>query len=148
MTKPEKEDANKCNIKEMLYDALLEARFKGRVACGLYETAESFEKNPNLRGICILPKETLDNECLLFMMETFCRENNLPVIKVGDMVKLAENAGLKSPDSATGEELNCILIKTHISTLRRCKANRKMYALERLCVDLATDGKQINIDVE
>ena len=32
------------NIKEMLYDALLEARFKGRVACGLYETAESFEK--------------------------------------------------------------------------------------------------------
>ena len=46
-------------------------------------------RNPSLGGICILPNETLqyqEDECLLFMMETYCRENIIPIIKVCQFV--------------------------------------------------------------
>jgi len=149
MTKPEQEDTNNCNVQKILCEGLLEARLKGKVTCGLYETAEVLERIPSLRGICILPKETECQEdgCLLFMMETFCRENNIPLVKVGNMIKLAENVGLKYSENANWEELNCILIKTGISGLRRSSVvYRRIDALENICIDFAKHDKQVVVD--
>ncbi|XP_065069455.1 growth arrest and DNA damage-inducible protein GADD45 gamma-like [Rhopilema esculentum] len=152
MTKPEQEVTEKCDVQGILHAALVEAKCKGKVTCGLYETAEALESKNSPDGICILSKgslESLDDGGLLFMMEAFCRENNIPIVKVSDVKKLAESVGLKSAHEDDGESLNCVFIKTcRYNLSRKSRPSKKVHELLRLCNCFAKRGMQVVADVE
>eukprot|EP00112_Aurelia_sp_Birch-Aquarium-sp1_P008263 Seg1905.5 transcript_id=Seg1905.5/GoldUCD/mRNA.D3Y31 product="Growth arrest and DNA damage-inducible protein GADD45 gamma" protein_id=Seg1905.5/GoldUCD/D3Y31 len=151
MTKPEQEETDSCDVQRILLETMVEANSRGRVTCGLYETAETLEQNTSLSGICVLSKEELENpdfDGLLFMMETFCLENDIPIIKVNNVKRLAEETGLKPCDENGGEQLNCILIQIHNTRARRSRPNKKIDDLLKICDHYEREGKQIFVDME
>ncbi|XP_064625469.1 growth arrest and DNA damage-inducible protein GADD45 gamma-like [Lineus longissimus] len=109
-----------------LKDSLQIAQEQGRVTCGIYATANMLEACPDHVMFCVLPVTSCgvvekDLQCTL--IEAFCSENDVRLIKVDSSERLAKLLGEKKKpvndnDFAAGRrgststlDFNCVLVQ-------------------------------------
>ncbi|XP_013406170.1 growth arrest and DNA damage-inducible protein GADD45 gamma isoform X2 [Lingula anatina] len=111
------------DIRSALQTCLLEAWEQGRLTCGVYHAASMLEKNPDEVMLCVLADDNFQDVALRIhftLLEAFCWENDIRVIKVDASSKLANLLGDGEPvndnDVAAGRsarqgDFSCVLIE-------------------------------------
>lgn len=93
---------------------LQKAREEGRLVVGVYECAQMLQNTPDEVGLCLLP-DVADTEDVTVqihhkLVEAFCWENDIEVIKVDSFKNLGK---MFQGDKADGSsvDVGCILIQ-------------------------------------
>lgn len=114
--------SNKMEIGAAVRDALLVAKAQGRLTCGVYESGKILEMDPDGVMLCVLPNNASDDVTLhihFTLIEAFCWENAIRLLKVDSVEKLAKVLGdrpINDNDIAAGrtscltQDFNCILL--------------------------------------
>lgn len=121
-------NSNNMDVGTALRDTLICAKKTDRVICGIYESGQKLERDPDNVMLCILPNNDTNDVTLHIhytLIEAFCWENEIRLIKVDSAEKLAKLLGEKKPsrplndnDIASGRitrnstaDFNCILVE-------------------------------------
>ncbi|XP_013406064.1 growth arrest and DNA damage-inducible protein GADD45 alpha-like [Lingula anatina] len=104
--------------------SLQEAKETNRVTCGVYQAARRLEESSDHVMLCVLAADTLDNLelCIHFtLLEAYCWENDIQVIKVDSATKLGklllgDSLPANDNDFAAGrsnnaQSLDCALVE-------------------------------------
>lgn len=139
-------------LSEDLKEMLVEAQEQDRLTCGVYESGKLLEMNPEGIMLCVLPENSASDVTLhihLTLIEAFCWENDIGIIKVDSVEKLAklldvveetnnvENQALVWSKKETGPapvDYNCILIE--YPTGKCSPAEEKLLDFHRITCDL------------
>lgn len=106
------------DIGEALKEVLLKALEAERITCGAFAGAKLLSSNPDNVSLCILPdvNPTVDVTVHIQhkLIEAYCWENDIPVLKVDSMEKLTSLCKTKTGNemnSVDTSDLSCILIE-------------------------------------
>lgn len=109
---------NRSGIGRAVSSALSEAKTENRLICGLMPAISSLAKNPDDALLCLLP-ETRPGDSATHMqtvlLQAFCYENCIPVIKVDCREKLAELCGLAAYSKTRSIECHCVVITRNLT---------------------------------
>ncbi|XP_013406188.1 growth arrest and DNA damage-inducible protein GADD45 gamma [Lingula anatina] len=107
-----------------LQQSVVEARREGRITCGVYQAARVLENDPDDVMVCILAADTsqdLELHIHFTLLEAFCWENDIKIIKVDSASKLKklvydDNLPANDNDEAIGHrpgtrDVDCVLIQ-------------------------------------
>jgi growth arrest and DNA-damage-inducible protein len=112
-----------------LKDVLLDAAEQNRLTCGIYECGKLLEMNPDGIMLVLLPESTKEDVALhihLTLIEAFCWENDIRVLKVDSLAKVAsllpnkenepsesdtESIDRSSTNAGSATDYNCVLIE-------------------------------------
>lgn len=143
--------SNEGGLGEDLKETLVEAQEQERLTCGVYESGKLLEMNPDGIMLCILPENSASDVTLhihLTLIEAFCWENDIRVIKVDSVEKLAklfevaedvggaDNQGPRWPKKENGSavDYNCVLVE--YPTGKCSPAEEKLLDFHRVTCDL------------
>eukprot|EP00918_Siedleckia_nematoides_P083680 GHVU01183436.1.p1 GENE.GHVU01183436.1~~GHVU01183436.1.p1 ORF type:complete len:149 (-),score=19.93 GHVU01183436.1:1511-1957(-) len=111
---------------EALQDVLMAAKNEGRLTCGVYESGQLLEVNPEEVMLCILPsgeEKDITLHIHFTLIEAFCWENSISLLKVDSATKLAKlladsnNGSLPANDNyiaanrVARTDFNCVLVR-------------------------------------
>ncbi|XP_048763988.1 growth arrest and DNA damage-inducible protein GADD45 beta-like [Ostrea edulis] len=111
------------NIGQALKDTLLQALAQGRLVLGVMSSAKLLEVNPESVMVCILPASVPSHDVTFHIQQTlveaFCVEHGIPILKICDSEKLAltlaekqDSANNNSDKQEDGEkDLTCVLVQ-------------------------------------
>ncbi|XP_013406087.1 growth arrest and DNA damage-inducible protein GADD45 alpha-like [Lingula anatina] len=135
------------DICRSLCASVVKAREEGRLTCGVYQAARVLETNTDHVMLCILAADTLDDLELSIhftLLEAYCWENDIRVIKVDSATKLwrllfDDNLPANANNYVAGcsddlRALDCVLIEfpkenksdADARVLDFCKANENV----------------------
>jgi growth arrest and DNA-damage-inducible protein len=114
--------SNDISISNALRGTLLIAKEQSRITCGVYDTAKRMEINPVNIMLCDMSAEYVSDVTMLIhftLMEAFCWENEIRLLKVESSSKLAKLIGdVKpiiddngNPRTFKSDDLKCLLIE-------------------------------------
>ncbi|KAM4634748.1 growth arrest and DNA damage-inducible protein GADD45 gamma-like [Polymixia lowei] len=95
-----------------LREALLSAQNEDRLTVGVYESAKIMNDDPDSVSFCVLAVDE-EFECDIALqihftlIQSFCFDNDISIVRVSDMQRLAEIVGDKADQF---EDAHCILI--------------------------------------
>nr|XP_023658793.1 growth arrest and DNA damage-inducible protein GADD45 gamma-like [Paramormyrops kingsleyae] len=95
-----------------LRQALISAQSESRLTIGVYESAKIMNDDPDSVSFCILATDE-EYECDIALqihftlIQAFCFDNDINIVRVNDMQRLADIIGDKSGDV---EDAHCVLI--------------------------------------
>ncbi|XP_048763548.1 growth arrest and DNA damage-inducible protein GADD45 gamma-like [Ostrea edulis] len=99
------------NTGQMLKDVLVQAKEEGRATFGIYECAQLLNTNSDDVTLCILPPGDVNDVTVHIhhtLMEAFCLENDIKLIKVDSLEKLeAVFSGTSNTDML---DCSCVLV--------------------------------------
>ncbi|XP_062867557.1 growth arrest and DNA damage-inducible protein GADD45 gamma-like [Trichomycterus rosablanca] len=101
------------NESKALVEAVQGADVEGRVTVGVYECAKIMNEDPDSVSFCVLAMDE-EFECDIALqihftlIQAFCFDNDISIVRVNDVQRLAEIVGAKSED----EDCHCLLITT------------------------------------
>lgn len=90
----------------LLKDVLVRAKLDNRLTCGVYQAAKKLDMEPERVMLCIhadLCTDDVAHQLHFALMEAFCWENQIRLLKVGDMAsieKLCEGVAPLTPAAA------------------------------------------------
>uniref|UniRef100_A0A673AR44 Growth arrest and DNA damage inducible gamma n=1 Tax=Sphaeramia orbicularis TaxID=375764 RepID=A0A673AR44_9TELE len=99
-------------IGKSLKEALVCAHSEDRLTVGVYESAKIMTEDPDSVSFCVLAMDE-EFECDIALqihftlIQSFCFDNDISIVRVGDMQRLAEIVGDKADQL---EDTHCILI--------------------------------------
>ncbi|KAM9642301.1 growth arrest and DNA damage-inducible protein GADD45 gamma isoform 1-T1 [Trichechus inunguis] len=104
-----------------LHDLLLSAQRQGCLTAGVYESAKVLNVDPDNVTFCVLAADEEDEGDIALqihftLIQAFCCENDIDIVRVGDVQRLAAIVGAGDEAGAPGD-LHCILIS--VSALPR-----------------------------
>lgn len=145
--------SDESGLSEDMKEMLVEAQEQDRLTCGIYESGKLLEMNPDGIMLCILPENSENDVTLhihLTLIEAFCWENDIRVIKVDSVEKLAkllevieettdaEGQGprwsKKESGTSAAIDYNCVLIE--YPTGKCSPAEEKLLDFHRVTCDL------------
>eukprot|EP00105_Crassostrea_gigas_P043712 XP_019927860.1 PREDICTED: growth arrest and DNA damage-inducible protein GADD45 gamma [Crassostrea gigas] len=110
-------------IGQALKDSLLQAVSEDRVVRGVMSCAKLLEVSPECVMVCILPASVPSHDVTFHIQQTlveaFCVEHAIPILKIGDLEKLAvifagrkdvANSLENNQDEGEGD-LTCLLVQ-------------------------------------
>lgn len=107
-------------VSSSLQEMLVDAQRQGRLTQGIYHSGTLLAKSPDSVMLCILPEDASSDVALhihLTLIEAFCWENDIRVVKVDSVEKieklLKETAADLEDDDFTSwpsADYNCLLI--------------------------------------
>uniref|UniRef100_A0A672JQF7 Growth arrest and DNA damage-inducible protein GADD45 gamma-like n=2 Tax=Salarias fasciatus TaxID=181472 RepID=A0A672JQF7_SALFA len=95
-----------------LKEALVCAQSEGRLTVGVYESAKIMTDDPDSVSFCVLATDE-EFECDIALqihftlIQSFCFDNDISIVRVSDMQRLAELVGGKTQQL---EDAHCVLI--------------------------------------
>lgn len=112
-------DAERMTFGTALKQVVQNAAESRRLTAGVFECAQHLNNNPDNVAMCILPMGTDDedvtNHIQHTLVEAFCWENDIPLIKVDSAKKLAaiiEQTDLSCTDNhVSAMDYGCVLIQ-------------------------------------
>ncbi|XP_062566456.1 growth arrest and DNA damage-inducible protein GADD45 gamma-like [Saccostrea cucullata] len=110
MMQNEKRNAN---TGRMLKDVLIQAEVDGRTTFGIYECAQLLNTNPDDVTLCVLPTG-FNNDVTVHihhtLMEAFCLENDIKLLKVDSLGKLESIFSGKESSNTNVIDCSCVLV--------------------------------------
>uniref|UniRef100_A0A8W8M0N0 Ribosomal protein eL8/eL30/eS12/Gadd45 domain-containing protein n=1 Tax=Magallana gigas TaxID=29159 RepID=A0A8W8M0N0_MAGGI len=116
-------EAHPLQIGQALKDSLLQAVSEDRVVRGVMSCAKLLEVSPECVMVCILPASVPSHDVTFHIQQTlveaFCVEHAIPILKIGDLEKLAvifagrkdvANSLENNQDEGEGD-LTCLLVQ-------------------------------------
>ncbi|TWW66780.1 growth arrest and DNA damage-inducible protein GADD45 gamma-like isoform X2 [Takifugu flavidus] len=97
---------------QCLQEALLCAQSETRLTAGVYESAKLMTEDPDSVSFCVLAMDE-EFECDIALqihftlIQSFCFDNDISIVRVSDMQRLAEIVGNKADQL---EDAHCVLI--------------------------------------
>ncbi|KAK3089781.1 hypothetical protein FSP39_006480 [Pinctada imbricata] len=106
----------KCEVGTALIKTIELAVTDSRLVCGTFQSADMLSTCPESITLCILPdyKEDSDVSILIQhkLIEAYCWENDIPVIKVNGVAGLQKVVSLKNDQNNNANtDLSCLLIQ-------------------------------------
>jgi growth arrest and DNA-damage-inducible protein len=108
-------------IGNSLKEVLLDAQQHHRLTCGIYDSGKLLSKSPDSVMMCILPEDSSSDVTLhihFTLIEAFCWENDIRIIKVDSVDKLRKLLSVDKDDEMTDPrwpptslDYNCVLIE-------------------------------------
>uniref|UniRef100_A0AAY4B1S1 Ribosomal protein eL8/eL30/eS12/Gadd45 domain-containing protein n=1 Tax=Denticeps clupeoides TaxID=299321 RepID=A0AAY4B1S1_9TELE len=100
------------NAGRTLKEALVNAHADGRVTVGVYECAKIMNDDPDSVAFCVLATDDAFQcdvalQIHFTLIQAFCFDNDISIVRVSDTQRLAEIVGDKSGDL---EDAHCVLI--------------------------------------
>ncbi|KAK2503054.1 hypothetical protein MC885_016591 [Smutsia gigantea] len=97
-----------------LHELLLSAQRQGCLTAGVYESAKVLNVDPDNVTFCVLAADEDDEGDIALqihftLIQAFCCENDIDIVRVGDVQRLAAIVGAGDETGAPGD-LHCILI--------------------------------------
>ncbi|NWU89954.1 GA45G protein, partial [Upupa epops] len=97
-----------------LHELLVSAQRRGCLTAGVYESAKLMNVDPDNVAFCVLATDEEDEGDIALqihftLIQAFCCENDIDIVRVNDVGKLAAIVG-PSEDSGETRDLHCILI--------------------------------------
>ncbi|XP_012663838.1 growth arrest and DNA damage-inducible protein GADD45 gamma isoform X1 [Otolemur garnettii] len=97
-----------------LHELLLSAQRQGCLTAGVYESAKVLNVDPDNVTFCVLAADEEDEGDIALqihftLIQAFCCENDIDIVRVGDVQRLAAIVGAGEEAGAPGD-LHCILI--------------------------------------
>ncbi|XP_059268322.1 growth arrest and DNA damage-inducible protein GADD45 gamma isoform X1 [Mustela nigripes] len=97
-----------------LHELLLSAQRQGCLTAGVYESAKVLNVDPDNVTFCVLAADAEDEGDIALqihftLIQAFCCENDIDIVRVGDVQRLAAIVGAGDEAAAPGD-LHCILI--------------------------------------
>ncbi|EDL41110.1 growth arrest and DNA damage-inducible protein GADD45 gamma [Mus musculus] len=97
-----------------LHELLLSAQRQGCLTAGVYESAKVLNVDPDNVTFCVLAADEEDEGDIALqihftLIQAFCCENDIDIVRVGDVQRLAAIVGADEEGGAPGD-LHCILI--------------------------------------
>ncbi|XP_075997632.1 growth arrest and DNA-damage-inducible, alpha, b [Genypterus blacodes] len=122
------------SVAKALEDVLSSALPQGCITVGVYEAAKSLNVDPDNVVLCLLATDDEEDVALQIhftLIQAFCCENDINILRVSNMQRLAEILG---GVKAEGEpmDLHCVLITNPQSSQRKDPALSKV---NRFCRD-------------
>ncbi|KAK3090634.1 hypothetical protein FSP39_013297 [Pinctada imbricata] len=110
------ESRSSFNVGEALLQTVELAMVDSRLVCGTFQSADMLSTCPESITLCILPdyKEDSDVSILIQhkLIEAYCWENDIPVIKVNGVAGLQKVVSLKNDQNNNANtDLSCLLIQ-------------------------------------
>jgi len=107
------------NISNLLVSVLKQAKLEQKIVSGMYEAAKTLGRNPQDVAFCVLPQNHLNDverHINHMLMEAFCHENDICILKVDCEEKLAELVLTENTSEDTGnglhqKDFSCILVQ-------------------------------------
>ncbi|CAG5861626.1 unnamed protein product [Menidia menidia] len=122
------------SMAKALQDILSSALPQGCITVGVYEAAKSLNADPDNVVLCLLATDDEEDVALQIhftLIQAFCCENDINILRVGNMRRLAEILGGVKP----GEDpmdMHCVLLTNPQSCLSKDPALSKV---NRFCRD-------------
>uniref|UniRef100_A0A1A8H4M5 Growth arrest and DNA-damage-inducible, gamma n=1 Tax=Nothobranchius korthausae TaxID=1143690 RepID=A0A1A8H4M5_9TELE len=97
---------------EALEEVLVAAKDNDSLTVGVYESAKVMNLDPDSVSFCVLAMDE-EFECDIALqihftlIQSFCFDNDISIVRVGDMQRLADIVGDKAEQL---EDVNCVLI--------------------------------------
>lgn len=108
-------------VSSSLQEMLIDAQQQGRLTCGIYDSGTLLAKSPDSVMLCILPEDASNDVALhihFTLIEAFCLENDIRVVKVDSVAKIAKLLKEKATELEDndftrwqGADYNCLLIE-------------------------------------
>ncbi|XP_061456741.1 growth arrest and DNA damage-inducible protein GADD45 beta [Rhineura floridana] len=104
------------SVSEAVEQLLVAAQRQGSLTVGVYESAKLMNVDPDSVVLCLLAidEEDEDNIALQIhftLIQAFCCDNDINILRVSGMERLAALLGEESPrDSSEPRDLHCILV--------------------------------------
>lgn len=101
-----------------LHELLLSAQRQGCLTAGVYESAKVLNVDPDNVTFCVLAADEEDEGDIALqihftLIQAFCCENDIDIVRVGDVQRLAAIVGAGDEAGAPGD-LHCILISVSV----------------------------------
>ncbi|KAM6214725.1 growth arrest and DNA damage-inducible protein GADD45 gamma [Rhynchocyon petersi] len=102
------------NAGKALHELLLSAQRQGCLTAGVYESAKVLNLDPDNVTFCVLAADEEDEGDIALqihftLIQAFCCENDINIVRVGDVQRLAAIMSAGDQSSTPGD-LHCILI--------------------------------------
>lgn len=109
-------------LSEVLARVLTRAMQEDRITCGVFECASYLQATPELVMLCLLPEATPNDIQMSIhhkLIEAYCLENDIHVVKIINCEKFAEILGNQSaqqksandnPITSPSPDCSCVLI--------------------------------------
>uniref|UniRef100_A0A4W4ERP4 Ribosomal protein eL8/eL30/eS12/Gadd45 domain-containing protein n=1 Tax=Electrophorus electricus TaxID=8005 RepID=A0A4W4ERP4_ELEEL len=101
---------SRMKMEAMKAEALHSAKTESRVTVGVYECAKIMNDDPDSVSFCVLATDDFDCDIALqihfTLIQAFCFENDISIVRVNDIKTLAEIVGEKGQS----EDFHCVLI--------------------------------------
>ncbi|CAN9500767.1 unnamed protein product [Ophioblennius macclurei] len=123
------------SVTQALEEVLSSALPLGCITVGVYEAAKSLNVDPDNVVLCLLAADENEEDVALqihfTLIQAFCCENDINILRVSNMRRLAEILGGVKP-GAEPMDLHCVLVTNPQSSLLKDPALSK---LNRFCRD-------------
>ncbi|XP_042311097.1 growth arrest and DNA damage-inducible protein GADD45 gamma isoform X2 [Sceloporus undulatus] len=98
-----------------LQELLVSSHRRGCLTAGVYESAKLMNVDPDTVAFCVLAADEEDEGDIALqihftLIQAFCCENDIDIVRVNDIQKLAAIVGAVSEESGEPRDLHCILI--------------------------------------
>ncbi|XP_058493409.1 growth arrest and DNA-damage-inducible, alpha, b isoform X1 [Solea solea] len=128
------------SVAEALEEVLSSALPQNCITVGVYEAAKSLNADPDNVVLCLLATDGEEEDVALqihfTLIQAFCRENDINILRVSNIRRLAEILGGGKPG---GEpmDLHCVLVTNPQSLLWKDPALSKVnrFCRESRCLD-------------
>ncbi|XP_034152993.1 growth arrest and DNA damage-inducible protein GADD45 gamma-like [Esox lucius] len=116
-------------IGKSMKEALKSAQYEGRLTIGVYESAKIMNDDPDSVSFCVLATDE-EWECDIALqihftlIQSFCFDNNISIVRVSDMQRLTEVVGDKAGQL---EDAHCCLIMNPADSSWEDPALEKMH---------------------
>ncbi|XP_017289181.1 growth arrest and DNA-damage-inducible, alpha, b [Kryptolebias marmoratus] len=121
------------SVAQALEKVLSSALPQGCITVGVYEAAKSLNADPDNVVLCLLAADDEDVALQIHftLIQAFCCENDINILRVGNMRRLAEILGGVKPGGEP-TDLHCVLVTNPQSVLWKDPALSKV---NRFCRD-------------
>ncbi|XP_060065275.1 growth arrest and DNA damage-inducible protein GADD45 alpha-like isoform X1 [Ylistrum balloti] len=116
-------DRTPLKVGDAMQTVLASAMLEGRVTCGAFECAQQLQNDPDNVVMCVLPVHPIQEDVTIQIQHTliqaFCWENDIKVIKVDTMKKLSKILTTQVPEDnnnvtntcSMDTDFSCVLIR-------------------------------------
>ncbi|KAI3368353.1 hypothetical protein L3Q82_008059 [Scortum barcoo] len=134
MKRRQETDSEMESVAKALEDVLSSALPQGCITVGVYEAAKSLNVDPDNVVLCLLATDDEEDVALQIhftLIQAFCCENDINILRVSNMRRLAEILGGGKPGGEP-TDLHCVLVTNPQSSLWKDPALSKV---NRFCRD-------------
>ncbi|CAI5798703.1 growth arrest and DNA damage-inducible protein GADD45 beta [Podarcis muralis] len=103
------------SVSEAVEQLLVAAQRQGALTVGVYESAKLMNVDPDSVVLCLLAIDEEDEDDIALqihftLIQAFCCDNDINILRVSGMERLAAVLGDGSQDTAEPQDLHCILV--------------------------------------
>lgn len=117
-------------VSQALEELLAAAQRQGRLTVGVYESAKLMNVDPDSVVLCVLATDEEDEDDIALqihftLIQAFCCDNEINILRVSGMRRLAQILGESSSVDSNGNEpkdLHCILVTNSQCQSLKCQA--------------------------